>query len=200
MIEYISGKIAELTPTYAVLETNGVGYMASISLNTYTALEGVETGKLYIHEAIREDAYQLYGFATRDEREVFRMLTQVSGVGAASARTIVSAMSAAELQSTIASEDVRSLKSIKGIGQKTAERIVVELKEKMAKMDLGALPGAAPAAPANANQAVREEALAALSVLGYTNRAQAQKVVDKLLADDPDSKVEKIVKTALHML
>ncbi|MGN0029136.1 MAG: Holliday junction branch migration protein RuvA [Marinilabiliaceae bacterium] len=198
MIEFIRGEVAELTPTYAVIDCGGVGYLASISLNTYSALEGKKTAKLFIHEAIREDAYQLYGFDSASEREVFRLLTSVSGVGAATARVMVSAMSAAELKNVIMSENVKALKGIKGIGLKTAERIVVELKDKIGKAEIEDEGGTLPIAP-SAAQAVKEEALQALEVLGY-NKAQAAKAVDKILAESPDLKVEGVVKAAFKML
>lgn len=198
MIEFIRGEVAELTPTYAVIDCGGVGYLASISLNTYSALENKKTAKLFIHEAIREDAYQLYGFNSASEREVFRLLTSVSGVGAATARVMVSAMSAAELKNVIMSENVKALKGIKGIGLKTAERIVVELKDKIGKAEIEDGGGALPIAP-SAAQAVKEEALQALEVLGY-NKGQAAKAVDKILADTPDLKVEGVVKAAFKML
>lgn len=198
MIEFLHGRVACLAPTYAVIDCGGVGYMASISLNTYSALEGCQEARLFIHEAIREDAYQLYGFATADEREVFRLLTSVSGVGAATARVIVSALSAAELQNAIVAEDARALKGVKGIGLKTAERIIVELKDKIGKLGLEAGAVGKPADKA-ATPAVKEEALQALEVLGY-NKAQAAKAVDKILADNPDQKVEAVVKAAFRML
>lgn len=198
MIEFIRGEVAELTPTYAVIDCGGVGYLANISLNTYSALENQKEAKLFIHEAIREDAYQLFGFCTTAEREVFRLLTSVSGVGAQTARIMLSAMTAAELKNVIMSEDVKSLKGIKGIGLKTAERIVVELKDKMAKADIGQAEGTLPLAP-SASPAVKEEALQALEVLGY-NKAQASKAIDKILADNPDLKVEGVVKAAFKML
>lgn len=199
MIEFLCGNIAELTPTYAVIDCNGVGYIASISLNTFSALEGQQKAKLFIHEAIREDAYQLFGFATTSEREVFRLLTSVSGVGAATARVIVSAMSPAELQNAITSGDTRTLKGVKGIGLKTAERIIVELKDKISKLGIssdGASPAAQPLAAANG---VKDEALQALEVLGY-NKAQAAKAIDKILADNPDLKVEGVVRAAFRLL
>lgn len=199
MIEFLSGNIAELTPTYAVIECNGVGYIASISLNTFSALEGQQKAKIFIHEAIREDAYQLFGFATTSEREVFRLLTSVSGVGAATARVIVSAMSPAELQNAITSGDTRTLKGVKGIGLKTAERIIVELKDKISKLGIapdGATTTAQPLATANG---VKDEALQALEVLGY-NKAQAAKAIDKILADNPDLKVEGVVRAAFRLL
>lgn len=198
MIEFIRGALAELNPTYAVIECGGVGYMANISLNTYSALEGKSEAKLYIHEAIREDAYQLYGFETTSEREVFRLLTSVSGVGASTARVMVSAMNAGELKSVIMSGDVKALKGVKGIGLKTAERIVVELKDKIGKLDVSvsssaSQPSAAP------TSTTKEESLQALEVLGY-NKAQASKVVDKILSDNPELKVEGVVKAAFKML
>ena len=199
MIEFLNGNIAELTPTYAVIDCGGVGYIASISLNTFSAIQGRQKALLFIHEAIREDAYQLYGFATADEREVFRLMTSVSGVGAASARSIVSAMSPSELQAAIMDGDVKSLKGIKGIGQKTAERIIVELKEKMAKLGIQTDDRATSAPAPSASSAVREEALQALLTLGY-NKPQAAKVVDKILAGNPDFKVESVVKAAFRML
>ncbi len=199
MIEFLSGNIAELTPTCAVIECNGVGYIASISLNTFSALEGQQRAKLFIHEAIREDAYQLFGFATTAEREVFRLLTSVSGVGAATARVIVSAMSPAELQNAITSGDTITIKGVKGIGLKTAERIIVELKDKISKLGIapdGATTAAQPLAAANG---VKDEALQALEVLGY-NKTQAAKVIDKILADNPDLKVEGVVRAAFRLL
>ena len=198
MIEFLHGRVADLAPTYAVIECGGVGYMASISLNTYSALEGRQEARLVIHEAIREVAYQLYGFATADEREVFRLLTSVSGVGAATARVIVSALSAAELQNAIVAEDARALKGVKGIGLKTAERIIVELKDKIGKLGLESGAIGKPAGKAVASP-VKDEALQALEVLGY-NKAQAAKAVDKILADNPDQKVEAVVKAAFRML
>lgn len=198
MIEFIRGALAELNPTYAVIECGGVGYMANISLNTYSALEGKSEAKLYIHEAIREDAYQLYGFETTSEREVFRLLTSVSGVGASTARVMVSAMNAGELKSVIMSENVKALKGIKGIGLKTAERIVVELKDKIGKLDVDGAPSASQPAAAPTST-TKEESLQALEVLGY-NKAQASKVVDKILSDNPELNVEGVVKAAFKML
>ena len=198
MIEFIRGEVAELTPTYAVIDCGGVGYLANISLNTFTALENKKTAKLFIHEAIREDAYQLYGFDTAAEREVFRLLTSVSGVGAATARVMVSAMSAAELKSVIMGENVKALKGIKGIGLKTAERIVVELKDKIGMTEIEDAGGTLPIDP-SAAQAVKDEALQALEVLGY-NKGQAAKAIDKILAETPDLKVEGVVKAAFKML
>lgn len=199
MIEFLSGKLASLTPTYAVVDCGGVGYMASISLNTYSALEGRESVRLFVHEVIREDAYQLYGFADEGEREVFRLLTSVSGVGAATARVIVSAMTAAELQGVILGGDSKALKGVKGIGLKTAERIIVELKDKIGKLGVEAAAAAPKTGPSAAVSHIKEEAVQALEVLGYA-KAQAAKAVDKILAEDPGQKVEAVVKAAFRML
>ncbi len=200
MIDYIKGKIAELTPTSVVIETSGgVGYLAGISLYTYTALDGQSDAKIYVHESIREDAYQLFGFATADEREAFRMLTLVNGVGPSSARLIVSALSASELQSVITSEDVATLKRIKGVGQKTAERIIVDLKDKIGKLSLSGEQGTGGQTVSSSVNIVRDEALQALEVLGYA-KAAATKVVDKLLREKPDMRIEEIVKSALKLL
>ena len=200
MIEFIKGKLDTLNATYAVVDCGGVGYMANISLNTYSALEGKEEAKLYIHEVIREDAYQLFGFATTGEREVFRLLTSVSGVGAVTARLMVSAMTPAELKSVIMGENVNALKGIKGLGQKTSERIIVELKDKIGKLDIeggataSTLPGLAAAA-----SPVKDDTLQALEAMGY-NKAQASKVIDKILSENPDFKVQDVFKMALKML
>lgn len=198
MIEFLSGKLASLTPTYAVVDCGGVGYMASISLTTFSALEGRESVKLFVHEVIREDAYQLYGFADEGEREAFRLLTSVSGVGAATARIIVSAMTAAELQGVIMGGDSRALKGVKGIGLKTAERIIVELKDKIGKLGVAAPAPASKTGSAAASR-TKDEAVQALEVMGYA-KAQAAKAVDKILADNPDQKVETVVKAAFRML
>ncbi len=199
MIEFLSGKLATLTPTYAVVDCGGVGYMASISLNTFSALEGREGVKLFVHEVIREDAYQLYGFADEGEREVFRLLTSVSGVGAATARVIVSAMTATELREVIMGGDSKALKGVKGIGLKTAERIIVELKDKIGKLGVETAAAAPRVGSSAAVSHTKEEAVQALEVLGYA-KAQAAKAVDKILADNPEQKVEAVVKAAFRML
>lgn len=199
MIEFLSGKLASLTPTYAVVDCGGVGYMASISLNTFSALEGRESVKIFVHEVIREDAYQLYGFADEGEREAFRLLTSVSGVGAATARVIVSAMTAAELQGVIMGGDSKALKGVKGIGLKTAERIIVELKDKIGKLGAAPPATAAKVGPPSTAARIKDEAVQALEVMGYA-KAQAAKAVDKILADNPDQKVEAVVKAAFRML
>lgn len=197
MIDYIKGELAECTATYAVIDCGGVGYMANISLGTYTAIKEQKTTKLYIHEAIREDAYNLFGFSTTEERQMFRYLITVSGVGPSTAQVILSAYPTQELRKAIMTEDVNSIKSVKGIGLKTAQKIIVELKDKMEKMETGDVTsGELFASP---NSKVREDSLAALEALGYA-RAQAGKVVDKLLKEMPEAKVEQVVKSAFKLL
>ncbi len=200
MIEYIRGIIDELTPTQAVLEANGVGYALSISLNTYTAIQGKNEARLYVYEAIREDAYQLYGFATRQERELFTLLIGVSGIGGQTARMILSAFTPADLANIVQASDERALKSVKGIGPKAAQRIIIDLKDKMMNF-LGASEGSVTQegeAPIS-NLAVVEEAVQALAVLGFAP-APTQKIVKQIVKDDPNIPVEGIIKKALKML
>jgi len=197
MIDYVKGELAECTATYAVVDCGGVGYMVAISLGTYTAIKDQQKVKLLVHEAIREDAYNLYGFATPEEREMFRLLITVSGVGANTARVILSAYPTSELRKAILLDDVNSIKSIKGIGLKTAQKIIVELKDKVDKIETSGSPEGELFAPVN--NKVREDSLSALEALGYA-RAQATKVVDKLLKEQPDAKVEQIVKGAFKLL
>ena len=193
MIEYIKGEIAELTPTYAVLECNNVGYFANISLNTYTKLQEVKTARLYVFESIREDAYVLYGFFDKSEREIFTQLISVSGVGPNTARMILSSLSAEDVKSVILTENVAALKSVKGIGAKTAQRIIVDLKDKIKSGDSTLI-----LQPVNHSETY-EESVAALIMLGFS-RPNVQKVVTKLLKDSPDSKVEDVIKKALKLL
>lgn len=195
MLEYITGVVAELTPTYAVVDNHGLGYMLNISLATYTALEAraAEAVKLYVHEVIREDVHTLYGFADRAEREMFRLLISVSGVGAGTARIILSSLSVAELNALIMSGEHARLKSVKGIGVKTAQRVIVDLKDKI-KPGVETLP-LQPVAESMAY----EEALAALVMLGFP-RPASQKVLRKLYEADPALKVEAAIKRALSML
>lgn len=192
MYEYIKGRIEELSPAMAIIEANQVGYAVNISLNTYAALEGKAEAKLYIHEAIREDAFTLYGFAEKAERDLFLLLISVSGVGANTARMILSSFSVAELEAIISGENVNQLKAVKGIGLKTAQRIIVDLKDKVGKetSPLGAQ------IQTNNN---REEALTALVLLGF-NRSASAKVVDKIIAGDSNIPLEKIIKDALKQL
>lgn len=193
MYEFISGKIAKTTPAYVVIENNGIGYLINISLYTYEALKDKKETLLYIYENIREDAYLLYGFSDIREREIFQMLISVSGIGANTARMMLSSMSPEELQLAISTENVNQIKSIKGIGQKTAQRVIVELKDKIGKV---AEEQKIALLKDNTNA---EEALSALVMLGFA-KAPSQKVVDKILKENPDSKVEDIIKLALKML
>lgn len=195
MYEYISGKISELTPTYAVIEAGHIGYMVHITLNSYSALEGKADAKLYIEEIIREDAYILYGFSETSERVLFRQLMSVSGVGANTASVILSSFSVAELQQVIANGDVNSIKKVKGIGLKTAQRLIIDLKDKVVP-SAGAADGAIPFA--NPRNEDRNEAIAALSMLGYT-AADSAALVDKVLAAQPDLPLNKLVKEALRL-
>ena len=198
MIEYIKGEVIEVVPAQAVIECNGIGYAISISLNTFSAIQGKKEVKLYIYEAIREDAHILYGFYTRQERELFLLLITVSGIGGNTARMILSALSPSELCNVISSGNDKLLKTVKGIGLKTAQRIIVDLKDKIAS------PGFNTAAPvtsviAAANTEVYEEAVAALTMLGFA-QAPSQKVVGLLLKEEPDLPVEKVIKLALKRL
>lgn len=203
MIEYIRGTVAALSPTQAVLETaGGVGYGLCISLNTYTALQGKkEAVRLFVYEAIREDAYQLYGFATQQERALFALLVNISGVGGATARMVLSAFTPADLASIVETEDVRALKSVKGIGPKAAGRIIVELKDKMAQFyaSAGDSPAGGGEAAHAATAPIVEEAVQALAVLGFPP-AGAQKVVRQIVQEEPALPVEGIIKRALKML
>ena len=194
MIEYIRGSVAELTPTYAVIECGGLGYMLNITLTTFSALEGVKETRMLVHEAIREDAYQLFGFLTEQERQLFRLLIGVSGVGANTARMILSSIPAPELEAVIASGDHARLKNVKGIGIKTAQRIIVDLRDKI-KPASDALINQ----PAVATSDVFEEALLALVMLGFA-RPQSQKVLKKIFDADPTVKVETAIKKALAMM
>ena len=199
MIEYIHGELAELFPTMAVVEAGGVGYGLNISLTTYDLLKGRKDVRLYVYESIREDAYVLWGFASREEREVFEALLSVSGVGGNTARTILSAFAPGELRNVVANEDSRALKSVKGIGLKTAQRIIVDLKDKLAAGDT-ATPGSLGAGERCARQENADEALGALATLGYP-APLAQKAVNAILkADAGEIAVEEIIKRALKML
>ena len=201
MIEYIRGIVDELTPTQAIIEAkSGVGYALSISLNTYTAIQNKNEVRLFVYEVIREDAYLLFGFATRTERELFELLISISGVGGQTARMILSAFTPADLANIVQSEDVRSLKSVKGIGPKAAQRIIVELKDKMANfMGSGTASQTAEGANVTVSSPVVDEAVQALAVLGFSP-APTQKVVMQIVKDDPSIPVEGIIKKALNML
>lgn len=201
MIEYIRGIVAEITPTLAVIEVNGVGYALSISLNTYAAIQSKKEAKLYVYEVIREDVYLLFGFATRKERELFELLLGVSGVGGQTARMILSAFTPADLANIVQTEDVRSLKSVKGIGPKAAQRIIVDLKDKMIGFVgiCGDGSVATKESIVTTHSPLVEEAVQALSVLGFTP-APTQKVVMQIIKETPNIPVEEIIKKALKML
>ena len=198
MIDYIKGELTEINPAYAVVEAGGIGSDVQITLTTYTAIQQQKSIKLYIYESIREDAHVLYGFLTPGERQLFLLLISVSGIGANTARMIMSSYSAQEIQDMIATGNVRALNSIKGIGCKTAQRIIVDLKDKIVKLGIAA-PGQPAASTAPANNAVRDEAVAALVMLGFP-AAASQKTVDKILQEQPDIRVELLIKLALKMM
>ena len=190
MIEYIKGKLDDVTPTMAVVDCNGVGYGVNISLNTFSAIQGKGNVKLYIYEAIREDAYVLYGFATKQERELFLMLITVSGIGGNTARMILSALSPSELCNVISSGNEKLLKMVKGIGLKTAQRIIVELKDKIQNIGVESTGNVSTPISA-ANNEIYEEAVAALTMLGFA-QAPSQKVVGQILHEEPDAPVQKV--------
>ncbi|MGB1042048.1 MAG: Holliday junction branch migration protein RuvA [Tenacibaculum sp.] len=193
MITQIRGRLVEKNPTYAVVDCNGVGYLMHISLNTYSSLPDNENVLLYTHLSVREDAHTLYGFSNKIEREVFRLLTSVSGVGPSTARTMLSSMTSEEIQQAIASENVKLIQSVKGIGAKTAQRVIVDLKDKILKtFDLDEVSVVQ-------NNTNKEEALSALEVLGFA-RKQADKVIANILKETPDASVEKLIKQALKNL
>ncbi len=199
MIEYLSGKLDNLTPATATVECHGVGYLLNISLNTFSAIQGKENVKLFVYEAIREDAWVLFGFATLQERQLFLQLISVSGVGGNTARTILSAFSPAELCDLIVNGNDKMLKTVKGLGAKTSQRIIVELKDKVPA--LGIMPEAVSNAEhhVSVNQQVYEDATEALKALGYPP-APVAKVVKAVLKDNPDATVEIVIKRAFKML
>lgn len=197
MIEYISGKIAELTPTTVTIDNNGIGNIMEISLQTYSKLDGKTEAKIYVQTQLNQrDGIQVdYGFADKAERELFRMITSVSGMGAASARMILSSMSADEFREDVLSENVNALKSVKGIGLKSAQRLVLELKDKLIKGE-GA---SSEVLFQTASSEAVEEASSALQMLGFT-KPNIQKAIQNILKANPNASVEQIIKSALHML
>ncbi len=207
MIEYIKGNLTDLTPTYAVLEAGGVGYAIHIALPTYSTLCGKENAevKLYTTEIIREDVHDLYGFISRGERELFDVLMTVSGVGANTARMIMSAYSAGEIRQIIATGNARALSQVKGLGPKTAQRIIVDLKDKVLKVEIdgGVLEFSGSEVQelggSGVDSGVKQEAVSALTMLGFA-MAASSKVVDKILKSDPSASVEAVIKQALKML
>ena len=193
MITQIRGRLVEKNPTYVVVDCAGVGYMLHISLQTFSALSDDENVRLFAHLSVREDAHTLYGFISKTEREVFKLLISVSGVGPSIARTMLSSMSSEEVQNAIASENVTLIQSVKGIGLKTAQRVIVDLKDKILKtfnIDEVSL---------NINNTNKEEALSALEVLGF-NRKQSEKAIAVILKDSPNETVELLIKKALKNL
>ena len=203
MIEYIKGELAELTPAQAIVEAYGVGYALNISLNTYENIQGHKDVKLYVHESLvtggRDDSYTFFGFATKQERDLYRLLITVSGVGANTARMILSAPPPAELAGAISSGNERLLKGVKGIGLKTAQRIIVDLKDKILSLGIAQEVSAGSAADSTIPSDVRDEAVAALTMLGFSP-APTAKVVTAILTDDPSLPVEQVVKLALKQI
>ncbi len=193
MITQITGKLIEKNPTHVVIDCSGVGYLLHISLQTFSKLPDNELVTLYSHLSIREDAHTLYGFIDKLEREVFRLLTSVSGVGPSTARTMLSSMDTEEIQQAIASENVSVIQSVKGIGAKTAQRVIVDLKDKIVKM------GDFTEVLAATNNTNKEEALSALEVLGFS-RKQSDKIVSSIVKENPEASVELVIKLALKNL
>ncbi len=193
MITHIEGKLTEKNPTDVVIDCNGVGYLLNISLHTYSQIPDKENLKLYTHFQVKEDSHTLYGFSTKTEREIFRLLISVNGIGASTARTMLSSLTPEQIKDAIAKEDVRTIQSVKGIGLKTAQRVIIDLKDKILKVhqidDSSVFTG-------NTN---KDEALSALEVLGFVKK-QADRVVSKIVADDPNASVESIIKQALKNL
>ena len=193
MITQIRGRLVEKNPTYVVVDCAGVGYLLHVSLQTFSSLPTEENIRLFTHLSIREDAHTLYGFITKTEREVFKLLISVSGVGPSIARTMLSSMSSEEVQNAIASENVALIQSVKGIGAKTAQRVIVDLRDKILKtFDIDEVS-------LSSNNTNKEEALSALEVLGF-NRKQCEKVITAILKDSPNETVELLIKKALKNL
>ena len=199
MIDYIKGELSELTPAMAVVEAAGVGYAMNISLNCYSAIQGKKDVKLYVYESIREDAHVLFGFASKKEREMFLLLITVSGVGPNTARMVLSSMSPAELCNSISTGNERMIKTIKGIGLKTAQRIIVDLRDKIVSLGIAEEIPAGGSMENPVDNKVKEEAVSALTMLGFSP-APSQKVVMQILKDNPTAAVEQVIKMALKMI
>ena len=193
MITQIIGRLVEKLPTHVVIDCQGVGYQVNISLHTFSQLGDDENIKLYTHLQIKEDSHTLFGFLTTLERSVFRLLLSVSGIGASTARTMLSSLEPQQIQRAIITEDLATIKSVKGIGLKTAQRVLIELKDKMLNLFEGEEIQPFP------NNTIKEEALSALEVLGYS-RKQSEKVIDNAIQSAPDSSVEDLIKAALNKL
>ena len=193
MIEHLNGRLIEKSPTHLVVECNGVGYFLNISLHTFSQLTDDENLKIYTHLLVREDSHTLYGFLEKSEREIFRLLLSVSGIGSSTARTMLSSMSPAQIREAIATGNVAAIQAIKGIGAKTAQRVILDLKDKILKVyDIDEVSP-------QTNNTSKEEALSALEVLGFTRR-QSEKVVDRVITQDSSLSVENIIKQALKNL
>ncbi len=199
MFEYINGEITSLTPTYAVLDVHGVGFGVNISLSTYTAIQDKTDAKLYLYEVIREDSFTLYGFATAEERTMFLLLLSVQGVGAATARVILSSLSVYEICDAVNTGNVTLIKAVKGIGPKTAQRIILDLKDKVLDLMVSASSTSVQTKAPQISTEVQNEAVSALVMLGFPASA-TQKVVNTILQDEPELKVEQVIKKALKML
>ena len=195
MIDYIKGQISELNPTEVILETYGIGYRILISLQTYEGLNGKKDATVYIHHYLREDEELYYGFASRDERELFRLLISVSGIGASTARMMLSSMSSDEIRNAIIAEDINKIKSIKGIGLKSAQRLILELKDKVVKGG----GSETPALFSSSSNAHTDEAVTALVMLGFT-KANVTKAVTAVLKENPAASLEEIIKQSLKRL
>lgn len=199
MIDYVKGELTEIKPAMAVIEAAGVGYALSITLNTYSAIQNKKEVKLYVYEAIREDAHVLYGFANKKEREMFLLLISVSGVGPNTARMLLSSMSPGEICNCISTGNERLLKSVKGIGLKTAQRIIVDLKDKIVALGITSEIPIGGSVENKVDNTVRDEAVSALTMLGFSP-APSQKVVVAILQANPGSPVEEVVKLALKQI
>ena len=193
MITHIQGKLVEKNPTDVVIDCNGVGYIINISLHTFSQIPNEEHLKLYTHLQVKEDSHSLYGFASKGERDVFRLLISVSGIGTNTARTMLSSLTPKQVKEGIATEDVALIQSVKGIGLKTAQRVIIDLKDKIIKIyDIDEVS-------VNKSNTNKDEALSALEVLGFAKK-QAEKVVEKIVASEPEANVETIIKLALKNL
>jgi Holliday junction DNA helicase RuvA len=193
MITHLKGRLVEKNPTYVVIECSGVGYFVNISLHTFSNILDSESIQLYTHLQVKEDSHTLFGFAEKSEREIFRLLLSVSGIGSSIARTMLSSLTPVQIKNAIASGDVPTIQAVKGIGTKTAQRVILDLKDKVLKIyDIDEVSP-------NSNNTNKEEALSALEVLGFARR-QSEKAVDKVLSQDPTLSVEDIIKHALKNL
>ncbi|MFT4831724.1 MAG: Holliday junction DNA helicase RuvA [Psychroserpens sp.] len=193
MVTHLKGKLVEKNPTHVVIECSGVGYFVNISLHTFSKIGDSENIRLFTHLQVKEDSHTLYGFAEKSEREIFRLLLSVSGIGSSTARTMLSSLSPGQVRDAIALGDVPTIQGIKGIGAKTAQRVILDLKDKILKIyDIDEVS-------LTSNNTNKDEALSALEVLGFV-RKQAEKVVDKVLVQDPSLSVENIIKLALKNL